>query len=354
MWHFPVPLETFILSELRELVRTGHDVRVFCRYSPHKDFEPDFPIDYECVGSPEQLVARLTETRRTIVHAHFAYPTVTDFVWPACERAQLPFTFMPHAQDIFRYSNDEKNRIGEIGQSNWCVRVFALTHFHRDFLLERGVPAEKIMIKPNGIDAALFRGGWNQNRVKRERRAVCAVQRYVEKKGLDRLIKAGKLLEEENITINIFGYGDLEDEYRALIHDLKTTNVVIRGPVNDRTGLVAVFREHDLFACTAVRAIDGDMDGLPTVLLEAMAAGLPVFASPISGIPDLVSDGITGLICETTPGGIADCIRRYYAMPEAKVQDLIDAGLRRVVQDYDISRLTQKLLGVWQEATSTS
>ncbi|MGH8641168.1 MAG: glycosyltransferase, partial [Burkholderiales bacterium] len=152
LWHFPVPSETFVLNELRQLVAAGIDVRVFCRQTPHPDFRPDFPIEWERVSSMEQLAARLTETGRTIVHSHFAYPTVTEFVWPACTAAGIPFTFFPHAQDIFRYDNDERNRIGEVGRSPACLRVLAPGRFHRQYLMERGVPDEKILVLPQGID----------------------------------------------------------------------------------------------------------------------------------------------------------------------------------------------------------
>lgn len=350
LWHFPVPSETFVLNELRELVKLGYDVRVFCRHSPHKDFKLDFPIEFECITTPEHLADRLAETKRTIVHSHFTYPTVTDMVWPACQKARISFTFIPHAQDIFRYSNDEKNRIGEVGQSKWCLRVFVPSRFHKDYVIERGVPTEKIVINPNGIDASLYASGRVSARALRQRRAVCAIHRYTAKKGLSSLIQAGKLLEQENIAINIFGYGDLESDYRSLIEALKITNVFLGGRINDRQEMLMVFRNHDLFACPSVRAMDGDMDGIPTVLMEAMAAGLPVFASAISGIPDLVIDGKTGLICDPTPEGAAECIRRFYGMPEENVRDIVGAARKHVERNFNTPQLTQNLLRVWHQA----
>ncbi|MCR5858299.1 glycosyltransferase [Mesorhizobium sp. J428] len=211
-WHFPVPSETFVLNELRTLVEWGYDVRVFCKEIPYKDFRPDFAIEWERVSSPEQFAERLRETGRTVVHAHFTYPTVTNMVLPACELAHVPFTFIAHAQDIFRYKNDELNRIGEIGRSQWCRRVLVPSKFHRRYIAERGVPESKIVINPNGIDAKLYSDGKTEGRETRPFRRVVGVHRFVEKKGLIHLVRAAKNLENEGIAVDIYGYGDLEDE----------------------------------------------------------------------------------------------------------------------------------------------
>lgn len=350
LWHFPVPSETFVLNELRILVEQGHDVHVYCRQSPHADFRPDFAIAWEQVDSPEALAARLTATGRTIVHSHFTYPTVTDMVWPACEQAGISFTFIAHAQDIFRYSNDEKNRIGEIGRSVYCRNVFVPSRFHRDYLIERGVPAEKLFVNPNGINPELYRDA-PRTSAAGSGRSLCAVHRFTAKKGLDRLIEAGALLAVDGVEIHLYGYGELEDEYRRLIAERGLGNVHLHGPVHGRAGLLEVFGRHDLFVCPSVRAADGDMDGIPTVLMEAMASGLPVLATDISGIGELVQEGVTGLVCEADPESIAAAVRRFLALAPIELDAIIEAAADRIRRDYDVRRLTSTLLRVWQQAT---
>ena len=350
-WHFPVPSETFVLNELRLLVAQGFDVKVYCRQSPYPDFTPDFEIDWERVGSPDDLAAKLTETGRQVVHSHFVYPTVTDMVWPACEKAGVPFTFIAHAQDIFRYRNDALNRIDEVAASPMCRRVFVPSRFHYDYLARRGVPGSKMTINPNGIDPALYAAGRNPRRAARAARRIVAVHRFTEKKGLIHLIRAAADLAESEIQIDLYGYGELEDDYAAEIRRLKLTNVALRGPVNGREEMLALFRDSDLFACPSVRAADGDMDGIPTVVMEAMAAGLPVLVSELSGIPDLVQDGITGLVAAAEPTALAARIRDFYALPDAAVAAIIEDADLRIAQDYDTNALVEYLVRVWAGET---
>lgn len=350
-WHFPVPSETFVLNELRLLRAQGHDVRVFCRFSPHKDFAPDFDIEWENVDNPEHLAQRLQETGCTIVHAHFIYPTVTDMVWPACELAGIPFTCIAHAQDIFRYRNATLNRIDDFARSPLCRRIFTLSRFHRRYLEARGVPPGKITINSNCIDPELFAGGKIADRAERRARSICAVSRFAEKKGLEHLIRAGKLLEKDGITFNIYGYGDLEDSYRAILAESGARNVHLHGPVKGRDALMEVFRQHDMFACPSVRSQDGDMDGIPTTLMESIAAGLPVLTTGIAGIPDLVQDGITGFVCPAEAEAIAAKIRAFYALPDGAVESIMANAEALLRQNHHGANLVETLLRTWANET---
>lgn len=350
-WHFPVPSETFVLNELRILRAQGFDVTVFCKQSPYPDFKPDFDITWERVKDADHLATRLVETGRDVVHAHFVYPTVTDMVWPACEKSGVPFTCIAHAQDIFRYGNATKNKIDEFARSPRCRQIFTLSQFHRQYLIDRGVPPEKITINSNCIDPDLFAGGKIADRPARKARRVCAVSRFAEKKGLDKLVEAGKLLEPDGIGIDIYGYGPLEADLRAAIDKGGMQNVTLHGTVNGRDALMEVFRSHDLFACPSVRALDGDMDGIPTTLMESMAAGLPVLTTPVAGIPDLVLDGVTGFLCEATAESIAAGIRRFYALPEADIAALIEDAEARLRRNHHGGQLVNTLVRFWANET---
>jgi hypothetical protein len=171
------------------------------------------------------------------------------------------------------------------------------------------------------------------------------------KKGLEHLIRAGKQLANDGISIHLYGYGELEETYRSIIASEGLANVHLHGAVKSREDMLAVFREHDLFACPSVRAHDGDMDGIPTVLMEAMAAGLPVLTTAISGIPDLVQDGVTGVICEASPEDIVRAVRGYYALPDLHVAALIEDAQTLIRRDYHVARLTANLLRLWQRRT---
>ncbi len=350
MWHFPVPSETFVLNELRDFVRLGHDVLVFCKESPHKDFEPDFPIEWQRVKSPEELAAKMQESGREIMHSHFVFPTVTQFLWLACELAGVPFTFIAHAVDIFRHDNAVKNRLGEVARSPMCRRVFAPGTFHRDFFIQNGVPAEKIIISPQGILFDAYEAQPIAPRLERPRMSICAIHRFIEKKGLHDAIRAAQKLATDGISLHLYGYGPLEESYRALVAELGLDNVFFPGPVEDRKHMISVFREHDLFLCPSVRAADGDMDGIPTILIEAMASHVPVVASSVSSIPDLVIDGVTGYLC--APGDVdslTESILRFYHAPVAQVRAMIENGREHVRKHFDVMKSNRTLVRTWSD-----
>lgn len=352
IWHFPTPSETFVLNELKYLVQEGYNVKVFCRQSPYPDFKPDFPITWERVDSPELLSQKLKENKIDIVHAHFTYPVVTDFLWPACESCNIPFTFIAHAQDIFRYENDKKNKIDEISASPLCKKICVLGKFHRDFLLERGVSAEKIIINPQVADISTFKNAYSERFPHNKTFKICAVQRFVEKKGLCHLIDAGKLLEKDGIVIDLFGYGPLETDLKKQIQKKNINNVNLCGAIKSADELVCKFKEYDLLVAPSVRAADGDMDGIPTILVEAMAAGVPVLTTPIASTPDLVSDKITGFFCESNnPSSIVESIRSFYEKPDARIETLCYHAHHKASERHDTNRLMRNLIRIWSNQT---
>lgn len=354
LWHFPVPSETFVLNELRALKERGVDVKVFCRFSPHADFKPDFAIEWQQVETPDRLAEALATTRRNIVHTHFTYPTVTTFIWPACERIGIDFTFSAHAQDIFRYENDRKNRIGEIGRSPFCRKIFVPGRFHRDYLIERGVPPSKLMINPQLSDAPLLclRPEARSIGTRYDHRSICAVQRFVEKKGLHHLVEAAPGLKKLGVTVNIYGYGPQAAELGSRIKKLASENVRLCGPVKSREELLRIFAQHDLLVAPSVRAADGDMDGVPTVLFEAMGTGLPVLSSSVASIPDLISDGVNGILFD--PGrseSIVAAVERFYRMPRGRVRAMAENAAATIHARYAPERLLSNLIRHWRKET---
>ena len=348
MWHFPVPSETFVLNELRDFVRLGYDVVVFCKESPYKEFQPDFSIEWRRVTSADDLAIQIKESGREIMHSHFLYPTVTRFLWPACEAAGVPFTFIAHAVDIFRYENAANNRLAEVARSPLCRRVFAPGTFHREFFIQQGVPEDKIVINPQGISFGAYEAQPIGPRLEHPRMSICAIHRFVEKKGLQIAIRAAKELAPFSLSLHIYGYGPLEQSYHDLVAELGLENVFFRGPVRDRAHMISVFREHDLFLCPSVRAEDGDMDGIPTILVEAMASHLPVVTSRISSIPDLVVDALTGFVCEPNDiGSLRDAILRFYQEPAVNVRAIIENARELVRKKFDVARSNRTLARVW-------
>lgn len=347
-WHFPVPSETFVLNELRALIRQGVDVRVYCRQTPHPDFHPDFSVIWTRVNSSAELAEQLKADKRDFVHAHFTYPTVTDMVWPACQSVNLPFTFIAHAQDIFKYENDRQNRINDITHSPLCKAVFVLGQFHRTYLIERGVPDKKIIINPNAIDLEHF--SFAPSNSQNAKRRICAIHRLTEKKGLRYLVEAAELLNGENLEINIYGYGDEEQALRDLITSKQLKNIHLRGALLNAQSVETTLSQHDAFIAPSIRTENGDMDGIPTSVVEAMAVGIPVITTRTASIPDLVKDGLTGFLVEPKSAeSLAEGIRRLYNTDPSILESIKKDARSAVTQRHDSRRLTRVLQRVWQD-----
>jgi colanic acid/amylovoran biosynthesis glycosyltransferase len=167
---------------------------------------------------------------------------------------------------------------------------------------------------------------------------VLAVGRLVEKKGFDVLVGACELLRRDGVRFRclIVGKGELADELQGMISALDLErHVELAGPL-PRESLLDLFRRASVVAAPCVVGGDGNRDGLPTVLTEAMALKVPVVATPVTGIPELVEDDRTGLIVpERDPAALAAAVRRLLEDTDA-ARRLAEAGRERVERDFDL------------------
>jgi glycosyltransferase involved in cell wall biosynthesis len=350
LWDFPALSQTFVMNELRWLVGQGIDVRVYYAIEPDRAAELDFEIEAHKVDGLDQLVELLEAHDRTVMHSFFTYPAATVHAWPAASRTGIPFTFGAHAVDIFHYKNDGRNRIGELGRDPRCLRVFVPGAFHRTYLIERGVPWHKISLSTQAVDLSGLRehAGASRSRGSGGPLRVISVARFIEKKGLSDLVLAGRELADVDVSIDIYGYGPLEDEYRALIERHSIDNVTVHGPLGSRADYVDALSAADLLVAPCVRASNGDMDGIPTVLMEAMTLGVLVAASRASSIPDLVVDGDSGLLMK--PGDVSDvarAIRAVAAMDAGQRRAMAERASARVEAMCSVDRAMNTLLDAW-------
>lgn len=348
LWHFPVPSETFVLNELRYLKEEGINVQVFCKGSPYKDFEPSFAIKYTRVRTVQEFKEQLVSNQISVVHSHFTYPTVTTFVWPACSELNIPFSFIAHAQDIFKYENIKVNRIEEIVKSASCLRLFLPGKFHKKFLTRRGIPFSKISINPQII----YKEDFSFQNKKKFRGTICALGRFVEKKGFENLIEAAGYLDEHGIELYLYGYGDLESHYQEIISKKEIKNVRLAGRLNGSAEVSEALKSHDILIQPSVVSQDGDMDGVPTVLMEAMNSGTLVLSTRIASIPDLISDGSNGFLLNSIePGRIAEKILEIYSIPFSYATYLRKNAKKQIDRFYNIEKNVSHLLDIWREYT---
>lgn len=232
------------------------------------------------------------------IHVHFAH-VPTDIAMYAAAFAGITFSVTAHANDIFERGCLLKEKVQR-------AAFFAtISEFNLRYLVKLGVDANKLCIVRCGVDAVQFeeRKGFKANQPVK----IGVVGRLVEKKGIDCLIRAIGLLKQQSqfVELLIAGNGPLRDDLYGLVKqlDLLESDVHFLGAMPHRQ--VAEFiKSLDIFVLPCKQNTEGDMDGIPVVLMEAMLAGVPVISTQLSGIPELVVNQETGLLVQ--PEGIQE------------------------------------------------
>lgn len=293
LYSFPVHSETFVVNEIKWLKEHNYDVTVFKWQDSDKPVNLDFQVKTIKFDDESQLEKLLVENEIDFIHTHFVYPMCTNFTYVVAEKLKIPFTVFAHAVDIFARVNDKRNKVKEISESKFCKAVFTLSEFHKNYLIDRGVDERKIIITKQATGYELENIKISDNKIKN----IVSVSRFVEKKGLDVLINAAKILENENYEFSIYGFGDLKDDLQNQIDELNCNNISIKGelPPNE---VKNILKGADLLVSPCKIAENGDMDGFPTVIFEAMAVGLPILTTKVSAIPEIIKDGENGFITE--------------------------------------------------------
>jgi colanic acid/amylovoran biosynthesis glycosyltransferase len=227
-----------------------------------------------------------------------------------------------------------------------------VSNFFRERLLRLGMSPRRTHVHHVGIDCQKFS--------LRERRVVdgepvriLSAGRLVPKKGIEYAIRAIGLLKERNASprfhFDILGDGPEQPTLLRLVDKLKLQDqVTFHGACAHDQVRDHMNRSH-LFIAPSVTAADGDMEGIPTTIMEAMASGMPVISTQHSGIPELIQDGETGLLCrERDFRQLADRIGFLLANPELW-PELGRQGRRTVEADFNTRKQNAKVLNYYEE-----
>jgi colanic acid/amylovoran biosynthesis glycosyltransferase len=236
---------------------------------------------------------RLQEAEISHVHAHFAGMAARTAFWIA-KFFPITFSFTAHANDIFAPSKFE---IGLDKLVEAARVIITETDYAKKFLRERFPErADRIHRVYNGLNLAEF----GRATFSSDPPSIVAIGRLIVKKGFANLIRACALLVERgrSFQCDIFGEGPLENQLRAQIEELGLQEFVrLPGP-RPQHELRAHFANASVFVLPSVPEPGGGMDNLPTVIMEAMATGLPVVSTRIGGIPEMVIDNQTGFLVQ--------------------------------------------------------
>ena len=399
---FPRLSETFILHEILELERQGVNLRLFSILNPGEEIvQADVarvrtPVRYLPSGPAAVLlllrahltwlrrdprryvgiVAYILQRRRHLatvkhflragwlaleleqagvahLHAHFAHgpSSVAHFVHLL---TGLPYSFTAHAKDIYTTPTDLlaiKMRAARF--------VVTCTGYNARYLadLVGGQAAARIQRIYHGLDLHKVSPNGHVSPDHAEPKGIptlLAVGRLVEKKGLPYLIDAFRLLRERgyDARLDIVGSGELKDALRRQIAAAGLDDRVrLLGP-RPQGELIDLYCAATIFALPCIVAESGDRDGIPNVLVEAMRLGVPVVSTAVSGIPELVIDGETGLL---VPPRYAPALATALArlLDDAPLRAQLAAGAaRHVMGEFDLASNAARLRALYEEATA--
>ncbi len=211
---------------------------------------------------------------------------------------------------------------------------------------------------PYGVDAGEFRPDmldreWVAERfgIPQTSPLIVAVGRFVTKKGFQHLLRTLPILRVSNpqLRLLLVGYGDLRDEYEAIIDTLGVADMVVMPGQLLREEAARAIASADVYCVPSVHDELGNVDGLPNTLLEGMAAGRAIVASAVAGIPDVISDGVHGLLVpEGDEARLAAAIGHLFAKPEYAHQ-LGFAARELVRSTLTWSRVTARLVAGYAE-----
>ena len=350
---FPALSETFILNEIVALIQSGQDVSILSLHRPQPGPVHDRVFRYDLLnktgyldlpvsGAPSgrfraisnrvgmfltdrrltlaqkfrlmPLLFRKTQIRSILdrvflktgtlpetmqwirqnrfdhIHCHFAsWNARIAYVFHKV--LGVSYTLTTHAYDIFTdYEKDAKLLLDS------AKRVVAISEFNKNYMHNRfGIPRSKMDTVYYGID---FENMGPAPAYSVSPLRILSVSRLVPKKGLEYLIEACKLLKTRGVpfTCEIWGEGPMRPVLEKHIREKGLEAHIKLGGAAANEKVLQLIRECSVFVLPCVKAANQDMDGIPFVLMEAMALEIPVVSTDITGIPELIETGVDGVL----------------------------------------------------------
>ncbi len=397
---YPRLTETFILNEIRAMERLGERLHIFSLLPPEPP--PHHPMVAEVrapvTSPPDGWIAKLKlhsrshwrsvrvaplryartlalAMRRTMtsrhplslwrqfaragvladmcrregvrhIHAHFANAPTSVAHFAHCMTG-IPFSFTAHAKDIYL------SRPVILRRHLLAARfVTTCTGYNAEYLrrLAPQIDSRKIRLVYHGIDLQTFLAREEEPfRAPGIRRAsILSVGRLVPKKGHEDLLAACAVLRDRGVEFEctIVGSGPLQETISEAVRQRNLgERVRLAGAMTHRE-LIELYRRADLFVLAPRIAEDGDRDGIPNVIAEAMAVGVPVVASDVSGIPELVRHERTGLLAPSRdPAALAEAMHRLLS-DRGLAARLAGEARKVLVREFDLWQTTRELHGL--------
>jgi len=280
------------------------------------------------------------------LHAHFA-STPTLVALYTHRLTGIPYTFTAHAKDI--YVSDATVFRDKLKEAR---AVVTCTQYNHRFLAQQYGPLcdGKVRSIYHGLDVSQFHFRPPTNFDSAEP-LILSVARLIEKKGLSHLIAAADILRRRgrDFHVEIIGSGPQREVLQAQAKQLGLADRIKLVGAQAHDAVCLAYQRASVFVLPCVIASDGDRDGIPNVLLEAMASGVPVVSTPVSGIPELVESGVDGLLVPPNdPEALAEAIDKLFASKRLR-QRLARAARAKIESSFSLNASAERLLALFGE-----
>jgi len=272
------------------------------------------------------------------LHVHFAHVPAQIAMY-ASALAGIPFTIVAHANDIF------ERPLLLLRKAERATRMLTISEHNRQYLERLGIPKDRLAVVRCGVSfsetlkspSTAEQGDFH----------IGTLGRMVEKKGFDVLIRAIAYLKTagHKVKLRIAGDGPLKSELALLVEDLDIVDITrFDGQLHNHR-VASWMRQLDIFVLACKKDRNGDMDGIPVVLMEAMSQSVPVISTTLSGIPELVIHESTWLLAEPDDHyGLARQIARMIESTDLRAA-LTERAREHVMNEFGQANNLDRLIG---------
>jgi glycosyltransferase involved in cell wall biosynthesis len=340
---FPKISETFIAGEIAELRKRGVEICILSllppRNEPRHEIVSSAGLDRITNYDVASFGKMVRDFRPQLIHAHFA-KEATGKARELSVEFGIPYSFTAHGYDIYRKPPADFYERAMAARAVVTVSEANANYIHATF----GVPKSHLHVVSCGVDISFFHPE-RARRVQTDLPLFVCLARAVEVKNLPLLLEACAILRSRSVSFRcvLAGDGPLHSQLLQLRDKLQLTDIV------EMPGVVTQTQALQYWHQAIVGILTSDNEGMPVCLMEAAACGVPVVATAVGGIPELVLNGETGILCERGNAvQIADAIASLLTDAE-KRRRIAAAARKRAQERFSIVRQVDELQQIWAE-----
>lgn len=255
----------------------------------------------------------------------------------------IPYSFTAHAYDI--YLSPKRELAFKMRMARFVVTCTAYNHRYLAALVDQA-GGERIHCIYHGLNLRIFPSDGPVASVQVTPPLILLVGRLLEKKGQSYLLRACLILKNQgyNFVCRIVGEGPLRQVLEQEIRELALTDKVELWGAEAHERVIEMYQQATIATLPCVISKNGDRDGIPNVLVEALCMGVPVVSTPVSGIPELITSEVNGLLVPPNDSvALAAALARLLDDPSLRCR-LAAAGRQTVLERFDMGRNTQNLV----------